>query len=92
MQPLSMLPRDTAISISAKILFITCPHLSVVNALYLERRLPVCLCVTRRVNLKHLPRPGAFPEIPLESEIFGFRTHNPSVNIVVVRDVEEMNG
>jgi hypothetical protein len=34
------------------------PYLSVVHALYLERRLPVCLCVTRRVNLKHLPRPG----------------------------------
>jgi hypothetical protein len=25
-------------------------------------------------------------------EIYGFRTHKPEVNIVVVRDVEEMNG
>ena len=39
------------------------------------------------------PAPSsAFSEIPSESEIFGFVTHNSSVNIVAVQDVEEMNG
>jgi hypothetical protein len=42
--------RDMQPSASAQKVVSYVPHLSVVKAIYVERILPVCLCVTRRVN------------------------------------------
>jgi hypothetical protein len=41
---------------------------------------------------EHDPRITDDDIIGYAHEIFGFRTHKPEVNIVVVRDVEEMKG
>jgi hypothetical protein len=62
---------------------------SVVNALYLERRLPVCSCVTRRVNLKHLPRAGLIGN-PVRKRSNQFQ-HSlmVGVDVLVVRESDE---
>jgi hypothetical protein len=90
MQPLSVVPRHTAIIISARIRFIRASLVSCELTIFGAQITGVFVCNETCV-LKHVALRTS-PFSCLSHEIFGFRTHKSTVNNAVIRHVEQVNG